>query len=66
MTYFEGMIELTCEARVGGETFMVREVGLEVVLNDPAAKKAIEDALRQKLMLLILERWTPVIKTRRM
>ncbi len=59
------MVELTCKARIGSEWITVREVVLDVVYNDPEARKLVESALREKLMRVIADRWKPKITVRR-
>lgn len=60
-----GIVELSCTATVGGERVVVRQVIHAAAYDDPEARRHIEHALRQKLMLAVLEKWTPVVKVRR-
>lgn len=62
---FNQVVELTVEADVGGEKIACMQHCLAGVYNDPEARKAIEQALRQALMMQILKKWSPVIKVRR-
>ena len=60
-----GGVTLSCEAKIGDQKVTVREHILEVVYNDPEARKTVEWLLRRKLMDAILEKWTPVVKVTR-
>lgn len=62
---FNQLVELTVTAEVGGETITCMQHCLAGVYNDPEARKALEEALRQSLMMAILKKWKPVIKVRR-
>lgn len=59
------MVELTCKARIGSEWITVREVVLDVVYNDPEARRLVESALREKLIRVIADKWKPKIAVRR-
>lgn len=61
---FNQLVELTCTARVGGETIVAQVRCLRGVYNDPEARKAIEADLRMGLMRQILGKWTPKIHVR--
>lgn len=62
---FPGEVIVYCEAEVAGEKLTAQEVVPDIVWEDPEARKAIEKAVRAKLMYAILEKWTPAIKTER-
>jgi hypothetical protein len=62
---FDGQVILYCEARVGGERVYVQQAVAQIVYDDPEAREHIRKALRQALMLSILEKWTPVVRVRR-
>lgn len=62
---FGDQVELVCTANVGDEKLFARQSIPAIVYDDPEARKVIEAALRQRLMLAVLEKWTPVIKVRR-
>ena len=58
-------VEMSCQAEVAGEIIQVRQVLPEQAYQDRALREVVEEALRQKLMLEIMKKWTPVIKVRR-
>lgn len=58
-------VEMSCQAEVAGEIIQVRQVLPEEAYRDRALREVVETALRQKLMLAILEKWTPKVKVRR-
>lgn len=58
-------VELTCECRINGERLYTTQVVLEMVYNDPVARKAVEEMIRQRLMMGILDKWKPKIQVRR-
>lgn len=58
-------VEMSCQAEVAGEIIQVRQVLPANAYDDPALREVVETALRQKLMLAIMEKWTPKIKVRR-
>lgn len=62
---FTNMVELSCEATIGGETVYVRQLVHAIVYDDPEARKAVEQALRQQLMLGLLDDFKPKIRVRR-
>lgn len=62
---YAGSVELSCTATVGGERVVVRQLLPEAAYADQRLREAVEVALRQKLMLAVLEKWTPVVKVRR-
>lgn len=62
---FNQVVELTVTAKVGDKELHCRQVVLAGVYADTVARKAIEEALRQSLMMEILKHWKPVIKVRR-
>lgn len=62
---FNQVVELTVSAKVGDQELQCRQVVLAGVYADPVAREAIEEALRQNLMMQILKKWKPVIKVRR-
>lgn len=59
---FTDQVSLSCRVKVGGEWLIVQQSIVRAVYEDPAARKVIEDHLRQALMMKILERWTPAIR----
>lgn len=58
-------VEMSCQVEVAGEVIRVRQVLPEQAYQDRALREAVETALRQRLMIAVLEKWTPVIKVRR-
>ena len=62
---FNRPVDLTITAKVGTERLQVKQTVLQGVYDDPEARKAIEAELRYRLMVKILEKWTPVIKVNR-
>lgn len=58
-------VEMSCTAEIGGQRVEVIQVIPEAAYQDPSLRKVVEEALRQKLMLAILEKWTPKIRVRR-
>lgn len=62
---FTRMVELTCQAKVGGREVQVQTSVVEAVYVDPVARLAIEGSLRRALMDQILQQWDPKIHVRR-
>lgn len=62
---FRNMVELSCRATIGGETISVRQQVHAAVYEDAVAREAVEQALRQQLMLSLLDRFKPKISVRR-
>lgn len=60
-----GMVHLSCKATVRGQPVTVMQSMPEMVYDDPAAREAVERALRYALLEQILKGWTPVITVRR-
>jgi len=59
------MVELSCKATIGGETVSVRQMIMAEVYDDPETRKAAEHAVRQQLMLGLLDKFKPKIRVRR-
>jgi len=62
---FGDVVELSCRATVGGQTVSVRQLIPTAVYDDPTALGVIEQALRQQLMLGLLDKFKPKIRVRR-
>jgi len=62
---FRDRVELSCRATIGGETVSVRQLIPTAVYDDEAAREVVEQALRQQLMLALLDKFKPKIRVRR-
>lgn len=59
------VVEMSCTAEVAGEKITVRQMLPANAYDDRSLREVVETALRQKLMLAIMEKWTPKITVRR-
>jgi len=62
---FGRQVYMSCSATVGGRELRVEQLVAEEAYDDLAARQAVERHLRHKLMMKILEEWTPKIYARR-
>lgn len=58
-------IEISCECRVNGERLYALQTVPEAVWRDSEAREAIIEAVRQRLMMAVLDRWKPKVQVRR-
>lgn len=59
------MVRMRCECRINGELLYAEQAVPAVVYDDPDGRGAVEEAVRQRLMMAILDRWKPKIQIRR-
>lgn len=59
------VVRMRCECRINGELLYAEQTVPAVVYDDPEARKAVEEAVRQRLMMAVLDRWKPEIQVSR-
>lgn len=57
-------VHLSCKATVGDQEVTSQMSVSRAVWDDPAARQAIKEGLRFKLVEEILKKWSPVVKVR--
>lgn len=59
------IVRLRCECRINGELLYAEQTVAAPVWDDPEARKAVEEMIRQRLMMAVLDKWKPKIQVRR-
>lgn len=59
------IVRLRCECRINGELLYAEQTIPAVVYDDPQAREAVQEAIRRRLMMAVLDKWKPKIQVRR-